>query len=182
MSTVVIPAPATVTPAPQPPTIELVPPTRKGHRRTSRRLNELSQTFPPLSGVLGTGITPLQSDSNTASKPEPKPVLQGADEGWFQPCSTWKLDIQYPGSNGTPTEMGLFSVSRSGISGIQNLTGNFSDQIWMLYSNENVTQAFQFDCKSPQWISSPYVSGATVRNLMSPFENYTLADSLLLQQ
>jgi alpha-1,3-glucan synthase len=90
----------------------------------------------------------------------------------------WTYHIQYPGSNGTPTEMGLFSVSRSGISGIQNLTGNFSDQIWMLYSNENVTQNFQFDCKSPQWISSPYVSGTTVRNLVSPFENYTLADSL----
>ena len=90
----------------------------------------------------------------------------------------WTYRIQYPGSNGTQTEMGLFSVSRSGISGIQNLTGNFSDQIWMLYSNENVTQTFQFDCKSPQWISSPYVSGTTVRNLVSPFENYTLADSL----
>lgn len=90
----------------------------------------------------------------------------------------WTYYIQYPGSNDTPTEMGLFSVSRSGIAGIQNFTGNHSDQIWMLYSNENVTQTFQFNCNSSSWISSPYVAGTTVRNLVAPFENYTLATSL----
>jgi alpha-1,3-glucan synthase len=75
--------------------------------------------------------------------------------------------------------MGLWSISRSGIPGVQNLTGGYNvDQVWMLYTNENVTNTYQFDCKSPQWISSPYVSGTTVRNLVAPFENYTLADSL----
>ncbi|KAN0123743.1 glycosyltransferase [Russula decolorans] len=94
----------------------------------------------------------------------------------------WTYFVQFPGSNQTQTEMGLWSVSRSGVPGVQNLTGapsvNNTDQVWMLYTNENSTNTFQYDCKSPQWISSPYVSGTTVRNLVYPFENYTLADSL----
>ena len=92
----------------------------------------------------------------------------------------WTYYIQLPGSNGTETEMGLWSLSRSGISGVQNLTGtaNNTDQVWLLLTNENTTQSYQFDCTSPQWISSPYVSGTTVQNLVSPFETYTLADSL----
>ncbi|KAH9981170.1 modular protein with glycoside hydrolase family 13 and glycosyltransferase family 5 domains [Lactifluus volemus] len=90
----------------------------------------------------------------------------------------WTYFIQRPGSNGTETEMGLFSVSRSGVAGVQTLTGNNTDQVWMLYTNENMTKTFQFDCKSPQWISSPYVSGTVVQNLVAPFEKYTLADSL----
>jgi alpha-1,3-glucan synthase len=90
----------------------------------------------------------------------------------------WTYYNQLPGSNSTPTEIGLFSVSRSEIAGIQNLTGNNTGQVWMLYTNENVTKTYQFDCKSPQWISSPYVSGTVVQNLVAPFENYTLADSL----
>ena len=90
----------------------------------------------------------------------------------------WTYDVQLPGSNGTATEKGLYSASRSAIPNVQNLTGNSSDQVWMLYTNENTTKNYQFDCKSPQWISSPFESGTVVRNLMSPFENYTLADSL----
>jgi alpha-1,3-glucan synthase len=90
----------------------------------------------------------------------------------------WTYMVQLPGSNNTPTEVGLFSISRSEIAHVQNTTGNITDQVWMIYTNENATKTYQFDCKSPQWISSPYVSGTTVRNLVAPFENYTLADSL----
>jgi alpha-1,3-glucan synthase len=90
----------------------------------------------------------------------------------------WTYFIQLPGSNGTGTEMGLWSLSRSEISGVQQLPGNNTDQVWLLLTNENTTQTFQYNCSSPQWISSPYVSGVTVRNLVAPFESYTLADSL----
>lgn len=89
----------------------------------------------------------------------------------------WTYFIDRPGSNGTLTEMGLWSVSRSSIEGVQTLSGNHTDQVWMLYSNENSTQSWSYDCMSELWISSPYQSGTTVRNLLAPYEEYTLQDS-----
>lgn len=89
----------------------------------------------------------------------------------------WTYQIQRPGSNGTATEMGLWSVSRAGIPGVQTLAGNHTDQVWLLYSNLNTSYTWSYDCKSSLWISSPYQSGTTVRNLLAPYENYTLADS-----
>ena len=90
----------------------------------------------------------------------------------------WTIDIERPGSNGTVSEMGLYSVSRAGISGVQTLTGNHTDQVWLLYSNMNLTNTWSYDCQGSLWISSPYQSGTTVRNLLAPFEEYTLQDSL----
>jgi alpha-1,3-glucan synthase len=90
----------------------------------------------------------------------------------------WTYFIERPGSNQTATEMGLWSVSRSGISGVQNLTGAHTDQVWMLYTNENSTKTYTYDCKTSLWISSPYQSGTTVQNLFAPYETYQLQDSL----
>jgi alpha-1,3-glucan synthase len=58
------------------------------------------------------------------------------------------------------------------------LTGVFNDQVWLLYTNENVTKTFTFDCKSQGWISTPFESGTVVQNLFAPYETYTLTDSL----
>ena len=88
----------------------------------------------------------------------------------------WTYFISRPGSNGTPTEMGLWSVSRAPIPGVQELSGN-SDQVWLLYTNENQTKTWEYDCKGDLWISSPYQGGTVVRNLFYPYENYTLEDS-----
>lgn len=91
----------------------------------------------------------------------------------------WTYEIERPGSNGTPTEMGLWSVSRSGIATLNNLTGDHTDQVWLLYTNENQTRTWQYDCKDAKlWISSPYEAGTVVRNLLAPYETYTLAESL----
>ena len=90
----------------------------------------------------------------------------------------WTYYIQRPGSNNTQTEMGLWSVSRSAISGYQTVEGTFTDQVWMLYTNENTTQTYTFNCTGSLWISSPYISGTVVQNLLPPYENYTLIDSL----
>ncbi|EPQ58265.1 modular protein with glycoside hydrolase family 13 and glycosyltransferase family 5 domains [Gloeophyllum trabeum ATCC 11539] len=90
----------------------------------------------------------------------------------------WTYFIGLPGSNGTLTEKGLWSVSRSGIPNVQNLTGQHTDQVWMLYTNENTTKTWSYDCTSDKWISSPYQGGTTVRNLFAPYETYTLQDSL----
>ena len=90
----------------------------------------------------------------------------------------WTYYITRPGSNGTQTEMGLWSVSRSAISGYQTVGGVVQDQVWMLYTNENVTTTYTYDCKENNWISSPYVSGTQVQNLFPPYETYNLTDSL----
>ncbi|KAG6866947.1 hypothetical protein C0991_003863 [Blastosporella zonata] len=90
----------------------------------------------------------------------------------------WTYFIQRPGSNGTQTEMGLWSVSRAGIPGAQTLSGTYQDQIWLLYSNENSTKTYSHDCKGSLWISSPFTSDTVVRNLFAPYETYTLTASL----
>ncbi|KAK7462698.1 hypothetical protein VKT23_007286 [Stygiomarasmius scandens] len=85
--------------------------------------------------------------------------------------------IQLPGSYGIPTEMGLWSVSRSALDTVQTVGGRSRDQVWLLYTNENDTKTWNNNCKSGQWIPSPYESGVTVRNLFAPYETYTLEDS-----
>ncbi|KAL4253159.1 glycosyltransferase group 1 family protein [Abortiporus biennis] len=90
----------------------------------------------------------------------------------------WTHFIQRPGSNLTETEMGLWSVTRSAIETTQNLTGTNTGQIWMLYSNENATTTWTFDCKGAKWIPSPYEFPVTVRNLFYPYETYVLSESL----
>jgi alpha-1,3-glucan synthase len=90
----------------------------------------------------------------------------------------WTYFIDRPGSNNTLTEMGLWSVSRAGIPNVQTLKGSVIDQVWLLYSNENVTKTYSFDCRGNLWISSPFQSDVQVRNLFSPYENYTLQASL----
>ena len=90
----------------------------------------------------------------------------------------WTYHIQRPGSGSNQTEMGLWSVSRSAITGYQTVGGSYTDEIWMLFTNENTTKTYTFNCSESLWISSPYVSGTVVQNLLPPYENYTLIDSL----
>ncbi|KAK8853442.1 hypothetical protein IAR55_004148 [Kwoniella newhampshirensis] len=98
----------------------------------------------------------------------------------------WTHFIQLPGSNMTQTELGMWSVTRSPLTS-QTVQGNrfgfntdgvTSQPVWLIYTNENRTTTYTFDCKGPSWISSPFVSGTTVRNLLYPYETYTLEDSL----
>ncbi len=90
----------------------------------------------------------------------------------------WTYLIQRPGSNQTQTEMGLWSLSRSVISSVQQVANNNTNQVWLLFTNENTTRTFAYDCKSPEWISAPFAANTAVRNLVAPFESYTLASSL----
>ncbi|KAF8636652.1 hypothetical protein AX17_003459 [Amanita inopinata Kibby_2008] len=89
----------------------------------------------------------------------------------------WTYFIQRPGSNKTATEMGFWSITRAAIDGVQKLGGRYQDQIWLIYTNENVTKTHTYDCLSTMWISSPYMSGTRVRNLFYPYESYLLVDS-----
>ncbi|PVF98937.1 putative cell wall alpha-1,3-glucan synthase [Serendipita vermifera] len=85
--------------------------------------------------------------------------------------------IELPGSNHSLTELGLWYVSRAALPSVQNFTGDHADQVYLLYTNENKTAEYTFDCMGDEWITSPYVSGTTVRNLFAPYETYTLQDS-----
>jgi len=89
-------------------------------------------------------------------------------------------NYQLPGSNITTTETGMWHVSRSALPGVQNLTGtvNSSDQVWLIYTNENKTAQYTFDCQGSDPMVAPYVSGTTVRNLFAPYETYTLQDTV----
>lgn len=90
----------------------------------------------------------------------------------------WTYFIQPPGSNGTVTEMGLWSMSRSGMNDVQKLHGRYNDQVWMLFTNENSTKTWAYDCLQSSWIKAPFVSGLAVRNLFAPYETYILSDTL----
>ncbi|ORY31635.1 putative alpha-glucan synthase [Naematelia encephala] len=95
----------------------------------------------------------------------------------------WTHRIQLPGSNVTQTEIGMWSVTRSPVVE-QEGTGNFetngtiTQPVWLIYTNENRSVTYDYDCSGEDWISSPFQSGVTVRNLFYPFETYTLQDSL----
>ncbi|KAF8212206.1 glycoside hydrolase family 13 and glycosyltransferase family 5 protein [Mycena galopus ATCC 62051] len=92
----------------------------------------------------------------------------------------WTHEIQRPGSDGVPTEMGLWSVSRAAIPGQKPLTGNYTGSVWLLYTNENATTTYTNACTQPTgWMKTPFSTGTvtTVRNLFAPYENYTLAAS-----
>ncbi|OCH94959.1 glycoside hydrolase family 13 and glycosyltransferase family 5 domain-containing protein [Obba rivulosa] len=91
----------------------------------------------------------------------------------------WTSFIARPGSNGTLTEMGLWSVSRSYLDGVQTIPtdSNNTGVVWMLYSNENQTQTWAYPCSDDLWISTPYEAGQTIRNLFAPYDTYTLEAS-----
>ena len=104
------------------------------------------------------------------------PALQ---DGWnLVQWGNWTYQDQLPGSNGTMTEKGLWSTSRSALTPWQNFTGNTGGQVWLLFTNVNETTTWTEDCSGPLWISSPFQAGTVVRNLFHPYENYTLAPSL----
>jgi alpha-1,3-glucan synthase len=113
------------------------------------------------------------------------PVL---NDGWFlQQLSNMTHDVYYPGSNGTPTETGLWSTYRGQWPGAQDLSdgqqGNLT--IWLVYHNDNSTVNYVFDCSSTlpgrniAALISPYDEGITVKNLFYPYDEVTLKASAM---
>ena len=92
--------------------------------------------------------------------------------------STHTDEIFLPASNDTPTEIGLWSVSRSPLDNAQDLSalspaGNLT--VWLLYTNMNQNLTYTFNCSDPdRSLMSPYFGGETVKNLFWPYEEYTL--------
>ena len=94
----------------------------------------------------------------------------------------WTYLIERPGSNHTVTEIGLWSLARSPIPQVQKLNSSTSsdgtaETVWIFITNENRTLDYSFKCSDALWISAPYPEKTVVRNLLPPFENYTLQSS-----
>ncbi|KAK5088183.1 Cell wall alpha-1,3-glucan synthase ags1 [Lithohypha guttulata] len=112
------------------------------------------------------------------------PVLN--DGMFLQQLSNQTSYETLPGSSGTPTEFGLWSVLRSQFPGVQDLSqegGQGDLSIWLIYSNLNETTKFTFDCKNNDTemnitaLIAPFAGGTTVKNLFYPFDEVTLEDS-----
>ncbi|KAK3346107.1 alpha-1,3 glucan synthase [Lasiosphaeria hispida] len=88
-----------------------------------------------------------------------------------------KTDYMYlPGSNGTGTETGIWSVSRGWLEGVQDF-GNTPD-VWLVYHNKNETTEYKFNCGSNETsFLSPYDAGTHVRNLIFPHDDFILKSS-----
>uniref|UniRef100_A0A093V713 alpha-1,3-glucan synthase n=1 Tax=Talaromyces marneffei PM1 TaxID=1077442 RepID=A0A093V713_TALMA len=107
------------------------------------------------------------------------PVLN--DGFYLQQLSNMTHDIHLPGSNGTRTETGLWSILRSRFAPTQDFTGQAqgNQSVWLVYHNDDMAVNYQFNCSDEQQaLVSPFDSGTTVKNLLPPFEEYTLQPSV----
>ncbi|KAE8351049.1 hypothetical protein BDV28DRAFT_162594 [Aspergillus coremiiformis] len=86
--------------------------------------------------------------------------------------------VQYPGSNGTATETGMWSVLRDRVSNIQDLGDSGENEpVWLVYQNDNKTVEYKFDCGSnDSALISPFTTGTTVVNLFYPHDEHKLKD------
>ncbi|KAK1753174.1 family 5 putative glycoside hydrolase family 13/Glycosyltransferase [Echria macrotheca] len=90
--------------------------------------------------------------------------------------------IYLPGSEGTGTELGLWSNVRLAHQGLQDFTGvgGGNDPVWLVFGNEDHEVDYQFNCSDAKTaIISPFGSGATVKNLLYPYDEFTLEASPL---
>ena len=88
--------------------------------------------------------------------------------------------IYLPGSLGTATETGLWSVRRSGWPDTQDFTlnGTKVQDVWLIFHNDNKETDYIFDCSSNvTGLIAPFNSGTTVRNLFYPYDEITLEKS-----
>lgn len=99
----------------------------------------------------------------------------------LQKLSNHTQNIYLIGSNGTATEIGLWSVARSPLNEGQDfsmLTPAGNTSVWLLYTNMNDSVAYTFDCSDPNnALLAPYFGSETVKNLFWPYEEYTLSTS-----
>jgi alpha-1,3-glucan synthase len=111
---------------------------------------------------------------------ELRTIYPALNDGFLLECLSNKTyDIYLPGSEGTPTETGLWSVLRSRAD-IQDFTGQGqgNQSVWLVYGNENVTTTYTFNCTNiSDALIAPFDAGLTVKNLFYPYEEHTLEPS-----
>jgi alpha-1,3-glucan synthase len=99
------------------------------------------------------------------------------NDGWMvKKLSNITEDVYYPGSNGTVTETGLWSVVRGQVEGEQDL-GSGNQSVWLVYQNLNRTKDYDHGCDANKTsVISPFPPGTTVKNLLYPNDEHTLED------
>jgi alpha-1,3-glucan synthase len=105
------------------------------------------------------------------------PVL---NDGWLlQQLSNQTHEIQLPASNGTATEIGIWSAMRGNFPDVQDLSGTAqgNQSVWLVYQNDNQTVDYEFNCSDTNAaFISPFSTNMTVKNLFYPFDEITLID------
>ncbi|KAE8155104.1 hypothetical protein BDV25DRAFT_169289 [Aspergillus avenaceus] len=104
------------------------------------------------------------------------PVL---NDGYsIQKLSNRTEDVYYPGSNGTATETGMWSILRDVNAEVQDLGSDAKNQpVWLVYQNTNRTIDYEFDCKDNDTaLIAPFATGTTVKNLFYPYDEHKLID------
>jgi alpha-1,3-glucan synthase len=93
-------------------------------------------------------------------------------------------DIYLRGSRGIPSPHGIWSVYRGRSENVQDFTGTGqgNQAVWLLYSNENRSTTYEFDCRSPNTslaLISAFPANTTIKNLFYPYEEFTLESSVI---
>lgn len=91
-------------------------------------------------------------------------------------------NIYLPGSGTAPTELGIWSVLRSQLDTVQDLSssGHGDQSIWLVYHNDNSTTNYLFNCSDSQTaLIAPFNSGTRVKNLFYPYDEATLISSTI---
>lgn len=105
---------------------------------------------------------------------EAYPVL--SDGFNLQSLSKQTHDVSLPGSNGTATETGMWSVVRNQLEAVQQL-GSGNQSVWLVYQNEDHGVSYDFDCsRNETALFAPFSGGTVVKNLISPYEEIELQD------
>lgn len=102
------------------------------------------------------------------------PVLN--DGYLLQSLSNQTHDIFLPGSNNTPTELGMWSVRRGLDPNVQNPDGAAGNpSVWLVYQNEDHQVDYSFDCSSNETaLIAPFAQGTTVKNILAPYDELEL--------
>ncbi|KAI2704711.1 CAZyme family GH13 [Penicillium roqueforti] len=88
--------------------------------------------------------------------------------------------VYYPGSNGTATETGMWSIYRDINTNAQKYESKYQP-VWLVYQNLNDTRTYTFDCNSDnvtKTLTAPFDSGTTVKNLFYPYDEIKLVDGV----
>lgn len=90
-------------------------------------------------------------------------------------------ELFLPGSLGMPSPTGIWSVYRAAFPGVQDFkseNGLGNQGVWIIYSNENRTMNYTFNCQNEtEGLIAPFPEGTTVKSLFFPYEEITLGTS-----